>query len=380
GHTVEVFPSQTTEYTLIEALPVSGPCEVLLTKSNVTITVSQLEVDTEVLSNFGGYGISCAGEQDGAIQASAKFGVGEYEFLWSDGSTGTELSGLPFGKYYVTVSDETGCAVIDSVVLEAPAPIEATIVANDPDCFGDEYGNVLVENIAGGAGGYTLTIDGETFNVSTFPQTLPLIKIGSYDAVLQDQNGCAQNVALTIEAPVELNAEFVNPEIRIDEGTSTGFDLETNFDVSRVEWNIDTTLSCLNCLDALATPESSTRYTITVYDELGCFVTADVNVLVNKFRDIFVPAAFTPNDDQTNDELYIHTKPTVSEIRRLEIYDRWGNKVFEQFNFPPNDATYGWDGTFRGDPMNNGLFVYYLTVVFKDGLEKNFQGEITLIR
>jgi len=60
---------------------------------------------------------------------------------------------------------------------------------------------------------------------------------------------------------------------------------------------------------------------------------------------------------------------------RFIIYDRWGEKVFET-----NSTDIGWDGTFRGLPMNSAVFVYYLEATFTNGEKKIEKGNITLVR
>jgi hypothetical protein len=59
---------------------------------------------------------------------------------------------------------------------------------------------------------------------------------------------------------------------------------------------------------------------------------------------------------------------------------RWGETVFEAYNFQVNDDQFGWDGTFRGELMNNSVFVYYVVVTFKNGTTAEFKGDVTLMR
>ncbi len=85
--------------------------------------------------------------------------------------------------------------------------------------------------------------------------------------------------------------------------------------------------------------------------------------------ELFVPNVFSPNDDGQNDVF----KPRGTNLYEfnMRIYDRWGNCVFES-----NDIETGWDGTFKGLPVNSGVFVYFITsagqVVSK--------GNVTLLR
>ena len=64
----------------------------------------------------------------------------------------------------------------------------------------------------------------------------------------------------------------------------------------------------------------------------------------------------------------------------LKFFDRWGDLIFTADNFLPNDPSFGWNGAFRGEQLNAGVFVYYAEVLFEDGEVVSYQGDITLIR
>ena len=77
--------------------------------------------------------------------------------------------------------------------------------------------------------------------------------------------------------------------------------------------------------------------------------------------------------------------PTTSsslsvEIKSFLVFNRWGETVFERYNFQPNDPSLGWDGRFRGQMMNAAVFVYYLEVEFIDGETELFKGDVMLMR
>lgn len=88
---------------------------------------------------------------------------------------------------------------------------------------------------------------------------------------------------------------------------------------------------------------------------------------------VFVPNAFTPNQDSENDLLRVRG----NHIEKLTfvIYDRWGEKMFET-----DDQNYGWDGNFKGKPLDPAVFVYYLQMTCKDRQQYFEKGNITLIR
>ena len=91
------------------------------------------------------------------------------------------------------------------------------------------------------------------------------------------------------------------------------------------------------------------------------------------WQHIYVPNIFSPNGDNSNDVFYVYGD-RIAEMD-LIIFDRWGEKVFES-----NDKNSGWDGTFRGEPVDPSVLVYRLKGKFISGLEFEKSGYITLIR
>ncbi len=88
---------------------------------------------------------------------------------------------------------------------------------------------------------------------------------------------------------------------------------------------------------------------------------------------VFVPNVFSPNGDGFNDLLRVRGRG-ITELDFV-IYDRWGEKVFET-----NDVNAGWDGTYKGQPMNLAVFVYIIKGKFKNGDAIDKKGNFTLLR
>ncbi|MFT5778669.1 MAG: gliding motility-associated-like protein, partial [Crocinitomicaceae bacterium] len=86
-----------------------------------------------------------------------------------------------------------------------------------------------------------------------------------------------------------------------------------------------------------------------------------------------VPNAFTPDGSSDNDILYVRGALIKDMVFR--VYDRWGELVFESF-----DRNDGWDGNFRGKPMDPDTYDYYLKVTCLDDIESIIKGNVTLIR
>lgn len=145
-------------------------------------------------------------------------------------------------------------------------------------------------------------------------------------------------------------------------------------------WNPTDWLSCTDCFDPYTFPLNTITYTFTVVDTNGCAAADTIQLFVDERPDVFIPNIFSPNGDGENDVFMIFAGPGVKRIKELLIFDRWGEKVFEINDFLPNDPYYGWDGVFRGDPMDPAVFVYYTIVELINGTEVLLEGGVTLIR
>ena len=121
---------------------------------------------------------------------------------------------------------------------------------------------------------------------------------------------------------------------------------------------------------------------VTITDASGCSDTAIINITIDDSRHaISVPSIFSPNKDGINDIIKVHGYG-IKEYK-LIIYDRWGEKIFEDSGSPLPSGEVGggfWDGTFKGKLLNSAVFVYILDAVFVDGTEFHEKGNITLLR
>jgi len=98
-------------------------------------------------------------------------------------------------------------------------------------------------------------------------------------------------------------------------------------------------------------------------------------------REIFIPNVFSPNGDGLNDVFYISAPPeALSDIPWMRIYDRWGGLVTEMRDLQPNDPSDGWNGTFQGQIVNPGVYVWVVQLRLPDGHEETRAGDVTVLR
>jgi len=124
-------------------------------------------------------------------------------------------------------------------------------------------------------------------------------------------------------------------------------------------------------------PQSTTFFLTVTDQQTGCEVVASKRLGVFEINcadpNIFIPTAFTPDQDGNNDQLFVRGE-VMSSID-LSIYNRWGELVFRT-----QDQNKGWDGTLGGKAVDPGVFVYHLKAICFDGQEYFEKGNVTLIR
>jgi len=105
-----------------------------------------------------------------------------------------------------------------------------------------------------------------------------------------------------------------------------------------------------------------------------------MTIYVNKNRKIRIPNIFTPNGDGKNDYFTAYNVKAAVEINEMFIYDRWGELIYKANRIPLGDIYSGWDGNFKGQKVNPGVYVYLFMVRFLDDEIIPFSGDITVIR
>jgi|GEM_PF-4379865 len=95
---------------------------------------------------------------------------------------------------------------------------------------------------------------------------------------------------------------------------------------------------------------------------------------------VYAPNAFSPNGDGFNDVFLLFANEKAIQIKLLQIYDRWGERIFETQDQHPNDLNGGWDGYFKGEIMDVGIYVYRAEIIDDLGVVKSFSGEFLLIQ
>jgi gliding motility-associated-like protein len=331
--------------------------------------------------NISGQNIRCFGENSGSASTQTTGGTAPYTYAWSNAAMSPAITGLSAGSYTLTVTDAKGCTQADSVQLIEPvSALGGTADFTEPVCFGGSEGTITIFP-NGGTPPYRYALDDGPFNGSPIQIGL---NAGLYTPKLIDKNGCtAELPPIQIEQPLPLTVDL-GPDITIELGQDTQLlaQVFNNQGPISLYWQNDWTgaLGCDFCLDPTVTGlEIDAYYEIQVTDSLRCRGTDGVWVRVIKERKVFVPTGFSPNLDGNNDILLVHGQEET-RVLKFDVYDRWGEQVYSGGGFQLNDPNQGWNGQFRGEDCDPGVYVWVLEVEYLDGFREVLKGNTTLVR
>ena len=349
---------------------------------NLFADILEFEVPNVVADiplSSSGFSVDCFGDQNGFASATAIGGAAPYTFMWSTGEVGEEIQNLSAGLYTLTLTDANSCEDIIEVEITEPPALELSLDATDLTCDNPLSGMVTVAS-SGGVMPYTYTLnDSEAQTENTFLD----LEEDDYLALVTDANGCIAEEFFSLTMPTAVEVSL-GGDLSISLGETIQIQALLNIpsqNIEVIEWSSNIDSDCNDCLIQTLMPSGTDTITIYVLDDNGCEFTDQIIVRVDTEQGIYIPNAFSPNGDGINDVFTLYSSSAFRPIiRELHIYDRWGTEVFERYDFPPNEDQFGWNGDFRDEPHNSGVFVYHATVEFIDGTTASFKGDVSLVK
>jgi len=380
------------------------------TAFDTAIVVQPIPLDIEIEA----FPVTCFEGSDGRIEVTVTGGSPDYSYAWNlVPDTIEDLSGIPAGLYAVTATDQVGCIIDASVTVVEPNPIvgpnqQVSICVRDSLLIGGLWRKIngtYSDTLASFLGCDSvqqvdlLIVDSFVVNVShAMCQDDPPFIVGnsSYNTtgIYRDRlmaAGECDSIVVTDLLVYPQIGLYAIPEIDTftlgqDEGIQIDIMNNPGVTITDYDWDPTTWLHCTDCREFAifsvqeggSVPETATEYIIIATDDNSCLDTAMVTIIFDAEATIYIPNAFTPNQDGRNDVFYVYGHGFTDF--NLKIFNRWGELLFESFN--QND---GWDGTYRGKLMNPGVYVYYVDVKFITGIAppgyiKYKKGSVTLIR
>lgn len=350
GSVVIASPNVTTNYT------VTGANAACTNTAIVTVSVNPSPTITATTVNNTSCGLSNGSATVTSLPSNSTY-------AWSSGvsSTTNTASNLAAGNYTITANNGTcqtntvisilssvPLSIISSTVLPSNCNLNDGSISITDNLIGSNYSwspNVSVTNNATGlpTGNYALTIINGACSTST------IFNVGS--------TGGPTGFISTI-AP---NCDSDDGSIVIDSIKGGVKPYSINFN------NNGLTNSMI--FENL----SAGNYSLSIQDSSLCETEYVLTVPSNKTDfTLYIPNTFTPNSDKLNDVWYI--KGTCLDKMNCLIYNRWGEKIKEL-----KDINEGWDGTYKGKPVPDGVYVYLIEVETQSGTIKK-AGHITVFR
>ncbi|MFT3946312.1 MAG: gliding motility-associated C-terminal domain-containing protein [Agriterribacter sp.] len=271
--------------------------------------------------------------------------------------------------YVVEVADVvSGCKNTDSIFVGVRQNPVFALSGDNEICFGE---NTRLE--ASGGNAYKWSPETSVSNVNS-PEVIVSPTETTIYAVQITEHVCNRDTL------IEMNV-VVHPSPLITAQKSNDINcITTTAQLSatggdRYIWSPSVNLDNANVHNPVASPDSTTMFTVKGTNQYGCSAEDSISVKVTKEGNplYLVPNAFTPNNDGINDCLSLK-KWGYMQLEEFSIYNRWGEKIFTTKN--RMDC---WDGTYKGIVQPNGTFVYIIRAKTFCG-DINRKGLVTLIR
>ena len=298
---------------------------------------------------------------------------------WEDGSNDAIRTVTPTEttRYYLTVTHANGCELEQDyrVVVNSSPSIEGIEVSQQP-CVWDEPPSINLYDVQGGTPPFSVYRNDTLQPAEPF---WPNIYPGEYHIYLEDQNGCWDDTTVVIGYTDDPRLE-IGEDYDILLGDTVELLAVINNEVDSLYWEPAEQMSCNNCPEPVIQAFETIPVVAKAFSPNGCMVEDRLIIYVDKQRNVFAPTAFSPNGDGNNDYFTIYTDNSVRRVLSFHIYDRIGQRLYDNDNFVPGNEPDGWDGTLNGKPLNPQTFLWIAQVEYVDGERETISGDVTLLR
>jgi gliding motility-associated-like protein len=310
--------------------------------------------------------VNCYGNSSGNALINVSGGSPPYNILWENGATTSQIGGLPAGEYFVTITDNNNCQVVDSCnILQPQAPLNIDLDISPISCYGDTDGMIN----ASGTGGtppyqYYWYVDDNFVNT----QIIRNLGQGVYFLTITDANSCLADSNIFIGQPRPLSADYYTS----DPSCIGNYDGSIMLDISG---GTEPYTYFVNGNEYAELPIDSLYqglYQVVIIDEHDCELIFEEVELEDTYVDcLIIPNAFTPNGDGYNDTWEIGNIGLFPRAF-IQVYNRWGQLIYEGL------ASEGfWDGTYNFSPVPTGSYLYIINL--GTGAD-TYNGVVTVVR
>lgn len=301
------------------------------------------------------------------IDVRVSGGIPPFTYDWSESGIVGPNPTLSAGTYSLTVTDAGGCrpATIDVTVSTTDRSLDYQAIA--PGCPGDTNGTIRLLPV--GAGMLKLLDD-----TSFVADEITGLSAGSYSVIIRTSTGCDAFRQITVPTAAPLDVSLNGPR-QATLGKQLVYETVVLPDSVGVNyaWFPPDLWACTDCSTNTTPALADTILGVMITDDRGC--SARDSLLLNvtyAAGSLYVPTAFSPNGDGTNDTWVPGLGPGVSAILSWQVFDRWARLVW-QYGEEQNEW---WTG---GD-AGAGVYLYSIEVRLIDGELIRRHGEVTLVR
>jgi gliding motility-associated-like protein len=364
----------------------AGNYSVTVTDQNgCTITSSETIYQPDSLAlNLMAVSESCFGSSDGKIIAFSNGGIPNYTLSYASGSgvfqsvLGDTIYNLIPDLYNVELKDANGCITSKSIRVNSPIADRFDYIAEKTSCFGAQYkdGNVAIIVLEPQNAPYNFTLLGSYIsNTTGFFKNLGA---GIYNVNITNKHGCDTVITVYVPEPEDAVLEVFPKDTVVETGQPITLQVNlipyTNQAIKHYMWSPQQGLSCVDCPSPVfVSYDDRTEIDVTVVYNNGCQASAKAVIETELHPSLFAPNMFSPNRDGINDKFFVYANK-VKDFK-LNIYNRWGEKVFTT-----ESLTEGWDGYYKDIPQEPGVYVYVVEITFLNHQKITQSGSVTLVR
>ncbi len=309
--------------------------------------------------------VNCKEGTDGAIDLTVVGGVPPYNYVWANSEIilnekTQDLSKLKKDNYYVTVTDFNSIVHTDSMFVDEPSTIQASLIPTDANCFDSSDGSVAL-TVSGGIEPYTFLWSDQSTN-----QQLTNVKANEYSVLIVDKNGCSLIAEAVVGQPDLIVIDETISQVTCKDQDDGEVAIVVTGGIPPYDFIWSNGKTTQNVADL-----PGGNYSVTVVDQHICPMVENYYIQIPEYICIWIPNAFTPNGDGINDEWIIKNSFLYPQIT-VTVYNQDGFVVFSD-----NGYQVPWNGLFNGNPVPSGTYYY---IVNPQNGDKPFTGTLTLVR
>jgi gliding motility-associated-like protein len=278
-------------------------------------------------------------------------------------------------QYIVTGTSVNGCRNSDTVKVNVAYPFKMKHSTGDTLCIGE---SAILS--ASGAASYTWSPSLGLSSSTTATVTAKPAATTTYMLIGKDDKACFKDTAYFPVKVYPIPAVNAGPDLTINVGQMITITPEISADVIDVIWSPTGGIFRSSFPSVNVKPSQTTHYKVEVSNAGSCTASDLVSIFVLcNGSNVFIPNTFSPNGDGVN-EVFYPRGTGLFRIKSARIFNRWGEVVFQNNNMLANDASGGWDGTYKGQKLASDVYVYMIEIICDNNSVLLYKGDIALIR